>query len=345
MQQQNSQAPSPAAHAPPGAYRVYPSGRPVRDEDAPVTAEAEPVFEGFLPPMSPDEIARREAEEMLRNAITLDPAAVRPIADPPRAGEAAMEGSCLKRPGAVVSLTVLAIAAVAFGVAYGGAGNANEEASSVAVLAGVDDASCVKTFLDRYEHAVRVLSDVTPAETLEDAASPQGRALRWIVCEDAISSDLIDRREPRTGLLPRQAHGTASGTAAGEAWVRRRYALATVFFSTSEGGSWTERWNFLTPDAHECSWHYNYTRSNWPYGDFDPAGFVCIHPDEFIMLDDSGSEIKYFNWNFRGRWRPHPQRPRSWPRLRPRRPRSWSRLRPRRLSSGQGCIHGSRGHG
>ena len=310
MQQQNSQAPSPAAHAPPGAYRVYPSGRPVRDEDAPVTAEAEFVFEGFLPPMSPNEIARREAEEMLRNSITLDPAAVRPVADPPRAGEAAMEGSCLKRPGAVVSLTVLAIAAVAFGVAYGGAGNANEEASSAAVPAGVDDASCVETFPDRYEHAVRVLSDVTPAETLENAASPQGRALRWIVCEDAISSDLIDRREPHTGLLPRQAHGTASGAAAGEAWVRRRYALATVFFSTSEGGSWNERWNFLTPDAHECSWHHNYTRSNWPYGDVDPAGFVCLHQDNFIMLDDSGSEIQLFNWNFRGRWRPHPQRPR-----------------------------------
>ena len=126
--------------------------------------------------------------------------------------------------------------------------------------------------------------------------------MRWIVCEDTISLKLLDQRDHSTGQLPKQAHGSLYGGNSGESQVIRRYALATFFFSTSEDGPWDDSWNFLTPNIHECGWHKNYTRENWPYGDFDPAGFLCSIPtptSSLIVLDDKLMEISHIDLNFR----------------------------------------------
>lgn len=344
-EQQNSQGEMADADAraglPPGAYRVYPGSHPGVDAEDAVAAESDgPVFEGFLPPPSPEDAIRREAEDMLRAAIILDESAVKPIEDPPHAGlednaatqrdgadNTAEERICQKRVtslGSLLLLTLLATAAIAFGVAYGGAGNKNEArpfpgtlgedgGSSLPLTLGEDGESLppvtqsgeeeefcsIDTVQDRYDHALRRLSNMTRVEILEDPVSPQGRALRWIACRDHISADLIDAWRPSTGLLPTPAHETEVGTDAGAAQVRRRYALATWFYATSEAGPWHHHLNFLAPDVHECAWHHNYTRSNWPFGEFDPTGFVCLHQDNWIMLSDEDANINYMTWNFR----------------------------------------------
>ena len=151
-----------------------------------------------------------------------------------------------------------------------------------------------------------IVSGITSLEALENTTSPQNKVLELIACKDKISSKLIDDRDPSTGLLPKQPHGTKVGGDSGEAQVLRRYALATFFFATSEQGPWNEKLNFLSEDAHECAWHQNKTRKNFPYGDFDPVGFVCTYPaglaptgETHIMLDDTEMEIGEINWNFR----------------------------------------------
>ena len=92
------------------------------------------------------------------------------------------------------------------------------------------------------------------------------------------------------GLLPKQAHGTKFGGDPREAQVLRRYDIATFFFATSGQVPWTEEWNFLSENVHECAWHHNKTRQNVPYGEFDHAVFLCMK-DFKIMLDDIETEI------------------------------------------------------
>ena len=132
--------PSPAAKRPartalepddfgrslPGAYRMYPTGHPgfEREETPPPAPGETPVFEGFLPPPTRDDVLRREAEEMLRSAITLDESAVRPVPDAPRRGADDSAGesptTCLTSPFSPVVATVLAVAALALGLTHGG---------------------------------------------------------------------------------------------------------------------------------------------------------------------------------------------------------------------------------
>ena len=122
------------------------------------------------------------------------------------------------------------------------------------------------------------------------------------MCVDGISSNLLDKRDLPTGQLPKQAHGSLYGGNSGESQVIRRYALATFYFSTSEDGPWDDNWNFLTPDIHECGWHKNNTRLNFPYGDFDPAGLVCCYyggTQVPIILNDTLMEVGSMTLNFR----------------------------------------------
>ena len=76
--------------------------------------------------------------------------------------------------------------------------------------------------------------------------------------------------------------------------------------ATSEKEPWEERWNFLSPDKHECGWHQNKTRSNFPFGEYDPAGFVCLVPgpalwgeSPIIVMDDEVMAISMMHLNFR----------------------------------------------
>ena len=284
-----------------------------------VTDEDDVVVEGFVPePTTPEELAeerlRREAQEIRRMAITLDESAVQIIPEPLEI-DASNDDTCsheniicgdetegggafqryMKSPASIVGLTLLVLLAIALGVAFGSSGNVNDGSSSIE---GAGDTCIIENVQDRYDVAESiVVSDITSMETLENKTSPQRRALEWIVCEDEISIDLIDGRDPSTGILPKQAHGTKVGGDAGEAQVLRRYALATFFFATSEQGPWSDRWNFLSPDAHECSWHRNITSSQsqdtFTFGGYTPVGFVCLHPERSleITLGDAETEI------------------------------------------------------
>lgn len=334
-------APTAAEYGPaaPGAYRVYPAGHSGVDapDAAPDAAEdAAPVFEGFLPPPAREareDVLRREAAEMLRDAITLDESAVRRVDDPPGVEEAVgTPSACRPSPLLVVLASVLAIAAVALGVTYGGAraGTAALETRDAAPRDGMEGmegmdgvpaedvappepaADCGDAFPERRARAAALLDGVTPAAILADALSPQGRAFRWLVCRDLLSAALLDGADPATGGLPKQAgHGTLSGGDAGEVQVLRRYALAALFYATSEGDGWTKRWNFLAADRHECAWHHVYRRQNFPYGEVDPAGFVCLHRDELwqgehVVMSDENVTIGKMDINFRGEWRAGP---------------------------------------
>ena len=110
----------------------------------------------------------------------------------------------------------------------------------------------------------------------------------------------MDEKDPTTGRLPTQAHGTLSGGKSGEAQVLKRYALATFFFATSKQEPWSEQWNFLSEKVHECAWHQNKTRQNFHFGDFDPVGFVCReYQGSPILLDDTKMEIGEMLFNIR----------------------------------------------
>ena len=112
-----------------------------------------------------------------------------------------------------------------------------------------------------------ILSSITLAKLLEDESGPQGKAIiRWIACEDSISAQLLGNQDLSTGILPKQKHGFRYSGDSGEAQVFRRYILATLYYSTSEDSPWTDSLNFLSPDLHECNWHKNYTRQNFPSG-------------------------------------------------------------------------------
>lgn len=55
-------------------------------------------------------------------------------------------------------------------------------------------------------------------------------------------------------------------------------------------------------DHRRCSWYRNYTRTNFPFGDYDPAGIACA-PDQaeipLLRNDDELVLAKLFV-NFRG---------------------------------------------
>ena len=252
------------------------------------------IVQGFLPEddlsrrRSRQSRAERSAEERIQrlidNAITLDDSAVQPIPmedDRDEEGNNGLEGASssnsseevqetLKsdKPGWFVPLLVLIAAAcfilaIAVPLSLQGKSKNTAKDSTLSFSEGV----CLPGGVDaRYEAAKSILSSITSAELLKEESSPQGKAIRWIACEDSISAQLLGNQNLLTGILPKQKHGFRYSGDSGEAQVLRRYILATLHYSTSEDSPWTAKLNFLSPDLHECNWHKNYTRQNFPFG-------------------------------------------------------------------------------
>ncbi|KAL7539167.1 hypothetical protein ACHAXR_011840 [Thalassiosira sp. AJA248-18] len=316
------------------------AARPECSDEHGVDDNGDIILEGFVAEPTREEILDEAAERLIESSITLDPSAVRKIRDSdsdddvrpstsitecmgdshaedvtPNSNDVDVAqddgGATISRweefrktyfrsPFGIGVLTGLVVLAIVLAVSFG----SNNSASS-SICTG--SASVAGDVNDRYTHAKSIVSKITPLDTLRNASSPQYEALQWIVCEDEISSKLIDEKDPSTNILPTQMHGFISGGDSGEAQVLRRYTLATFYFSTSSiDMPWIDKWNFLSPDVHECSWHQNITRENWPWGGFDPAGLVCTHPTRSseggfheIMLNDRETYIGKVFWNFR----------------------------------------------
>jgi len=148
---------------------------------------------------------------------------------------------------------------------YARRGKSENEAPDA--TASLSDADCLPGEVDvRFELAISILSSITSPDLLEDESTPQNKAIRWIVCDDSISVQLLENQDPATGNLPKQKHGFRLGGDAGAAQVIRRYILAAFFYSTSQVSPWNDSLNFLSADLHECNWHKNYTRGNFPFG-------------------------------------------------------------------------------
>ncbi|KAK1741263.1 leucine-rich repeat domain-containing protein [Skeletonema marinoi] len=175
------------------------------------------------------------------------------------------------------------------------------ESEAQDMTASLSDADCLPGEVDvRFELAKSILSSITSPDLFEDESTPQGKAIRWIVCDDSISVQLLENQDTVSGNLPKQKHGFRLGGDAGAAQVTRRYILAAFFHSTSQVSPWIDSLNFLSPDLHECNWHKNYTRSNFPFGDFDPVGVFCEDKvDGNILLDDYQYPVEFMQVNIR----------------------------------------------
>ena len=71
-------------------------------------------------------------------------------------------------------------------------------------------------------------------EVLDDPASPQSKALNWLLTEDA-------------------AYINAEFGPGDEDFLLQRYAVATLFYSTG-GENWANDLRFMTPGVRECAW-------------------------------------------------------------------------------------------
>lgn len=277
-----------------GIHTGYHSGPDTDDDDD----ADEIILQGFLPEEAPSpsttlrissraESTEERVQRLIDNAITLDDSAVKPIPiegdGDEEANNDALEGAgsdiskeedddakrgksdchqCLL-PLMIVLLFACVIVAIALPLSLRGreANTTQDTASSL------NEAACLPGGVDaRFELAKSILSDITSRDLLEDESTPQGKAIRWIACDDAISVHLLGNQDPSTGELPKQKHGFRVSGDSGEAQVTRRYILAVLSYSTSQGSPWADSLNFLSPDLHECNWHRNYTRQNFPFG-------------------------------------------------------------------------------
>ena len=84
--------------------------------------------------------------------------------------------------------------------------------------------------MTRAEAIRNIVEDLSDADLLDDASSPQNRALRWITDEDEAA--LVETNPPR---------------------IKQRYILAVLYFATN-GDSWSNKFNWLSKD-HECDWN------------------------------------------------------------------------------------------
>eukprot|EP00984_Skeletonema_dohrnii_P030894 scaffold22771_cov108-Skeletonema_dohrnii-CCMP3373.AAC.1 len=296
------------------------------------------ILEGFLPEDDPSRRRRSRAEStreqrtrehvqrLIDNAITLDDSAVRPLpfegdGDEENNGLEGAHGNSSERDdGEVVKsdnrrwlvplLGLLIAAGIVLAIALPLSMRGKSEREAPDTTASLSDADCLLGEVDvRFELAKSILSSITSPDLLVDESTPQGKAIRWIVCDDSISVQLLENQDPATGNLPKQKHGFRLGGDAGEAQVIRRYILATLFYSTSQVSPWNDSLNFLSADLHECNWHRNYTRGNFPFGDFDPVGMFCIidkgelsSPISFteeILLNDENYPLRYLELNLR----------------------------------------------
>jgi len=236
------------------------------------------IIQGFLPEddptrssrrMSSAESTRERIQRLIDNAVTLDDSAVRPI---PIEEVADLEGGNVDEaikssnrrwflPEFVPSCIIILAIVLPLSL-RGKSGHSAKDTTSM-----LSDDVCLPGGVDvRFELAKSILSSITSPDLLADESTPQGKAIRWIVCHDSISVQLLGNQDPSTGHLPKQNHGFIVSGVSGEAQVTRRYILATLSYSTSRASPWKDSLNFLSPDLHECNWHVNYTRKNFPYG-------------------------------------------------------------------------------
>jgi len=250
------------------------------------------ILQGFLPeddlPRSPRKSSRAENTEqrihrLIDNAITLDDSAVKPIPieedgdeeandnleAAPQSNNSGNGDEAVKSDNRrwFVPLLMLVAAGISLAIALPVSLSGKSESSAPDTTASSNDAACLPGGVDvRFALATSILSTITSPDLLVDESTPQGKAIRWIVCDDSISVQLLGNQDPSTGNLPKQLNKGLPSGLSGEAQVTRRYILATFYYSTTQDGPWTDSLNFLSPDLHECNWHGNYTRQNFPFG-------------------------------------------------------------------------------
>jgi hypothetical protein len=83
---------------------------------------------------------------------------------------------------------------------------------------------------DRFSIIRSAVLSISSSKDLKNSSSPQARALRWLVYDDALNVSETD--------IP---------------WLRQRYTMAVLYYSTGGDTSWTSSLHFLEP-IHECMW-------------------------------------------------------------------------------------------
>eukprot|EP00577_Skeletonema_sp_RCC1716_P009231 CAMPEP_0113435814 /NCGR_PEP_ID=MMETSP0013_2-20120614/36484_1 /TAXON_ID=2843 ORGANISM="Skeletonema costatum, Strain 1716" /NCGR_SAMPLE_ID=MMETSP0013_2 /ASSEMBLY_ACC=CAM_ASM_000158 /LENGTH=690 /DNA_ID=CAMNT_0000326229 /DNA_START=55 /DNA_END=2123 /DNA_ORIENTATION=+ /assembly_acc=CAM_ASM_000158 len=296
------------------------------------------ILQGFLPEDDPlrrrrsraestrEQRIRERVQRLIDNAITLDDSAVKPIPFEEDGDEEnnGLEGAQSNSSDGVAKsdnrrwfdyrrwfvplMWLLAAAGITLAIALPLSMRGKSENAAQDNTASFNYADCLPGEVDvRFELAKSILSSITSPDLLEDESTPQGKAIRWIVCDDSISVQLFENQDTVSGNLPKQKHGFRLGGDAGEVQVTRRYILAAFFYSTSQVNPWIDSLNFLSPDLHECNWHKNYTRSNFPYGDFDPVGMFCTmdrgdldsEEADILLLNDENHLLYNSVLNFR----------------------------------------------
>jgi hypothetical protein len=96
---------------------------------------------------------------------------------------------------------------------------------------------------DRFSIIRSAVLSISSSKDLKNSSSPQARALRWLVYDDALNVSETDTR-----------------------WLRQRYTMAVLYYSTGGDTSWITSLHFLEP-IHECMWMVNIDIGyNLPHG-------------------------------------------------------------------------------
>ena len=281
-----------------GIYTGYHSGSD--DNDTNIN-EGSVILQGFLPEDDPTRRRRRSNQEIIEervqrlidNAITLDDSAVKPIpleedgdeeeniqSSNDSSGNDDDEEKSDKPRWFLPLLGLLAAVCITLAIALPLILRGKPADEGQDTTASLSAAGCLPGEVDvRFELTKSILSSITSPDLLDDESTPQGKAIRWIVCDDSISVHLLENQDPSTENLPKQKHGFRFSGDSGEAQVTRRYILAVFYFSTSQVTPWKNSLNFLSPDLHECNWHRNYTRKNIIFG----SKYKCIHNFSFVL--------------------------------------------------------------
>ena len=268
-----------------GIFTGYNSGS---DDDDTNINEGSVILQGFLPEDDPKRRRRKSSQEIIEervqklidNAITLDDSAVKPIPleehgdeeeniqSNNSSGNNDDEEKSDKPRWFLPLLGLLAAVCIILAIALPLSLRGKPADGGQDTTASLSAAGCLPGEVNaRFETAKSILSSITSPDLLDDESTPQGKAIRWIVCDDSISVQLLENQDPSVGNLPKQKHGFRFSGDSGEAQVTRRYILATFYFSTSQDSPWEDSLNFLSSDLHECNWHKNYTLSDFRQGE------------------------------------------------------------------------------
>eukprot|EP00986_Skeletonema_menzelii_P016909 scaffold16384_cov103-Skeletonema_menzelii.AAC.1 len=182
-----------------GIFTGYQSGS---DDDTNIN-EADVILQGFLPEDDParrrkksnHEILEGRVQRLIDNAITLDDSAVQPIPLEEDGDEEENvqsnssdnddEVEESNKPRWFLLLLGLATAmciilAIALPLSLRG------EPDNSDTSASLSDAACLPGEVDaRFEKTKSILSIITSPNLLHDKSTPQGKAIRWIVCDDS----------------------------------------------------------------------------------------------------------------------------------------------------------------